>query len=38
MALPIVYFCPSEGMEDMVAADLAYRESKRLGAGQAISL
>jgi ornithine cyclodeaminase/thiomorpholine-carboxylate dehydrogenase len=33
-----IYKAMGVAMEDMVAADLAYREAKRLGAGQAISL
>ena len=33
-----IYKAMGVAMEDMVAADLAYREAKRLGLGQAISL
>jgi alanine dehydrogenase len=33
-----IYKAMGVAMEDMVAADLAYREAKRLGMGQAISL
>lgn len=33
-----IYKAMGVAMEDMVAADLAYHEAKRIGAGQAISL
>lgn len=33
-----IYKAMGVAMEDMVAADLAYREARRLGVGQAVSL